>query len=306
MSEAPLRRAPPSDFLSKFKDKISVVGKDGGTQRLDGQPNGGESSSRTVGGVGGGGLPSSERRRPASHEANQANETKSSSVAVMRRRPTASDLRHADPPKRPPAEIAPQNTQNIARHGRRRESPRFAPQTNSWLERSPVKSPQSPRNGYAAKGEYAQKKTRELSDFRPYSYADYERIQPKEYVELGGLGPDLNNEELLVKKEKRDRAKAYAEEIRQNMPAPTRPRPVVRDEPKPVSARDKALEFARNIPKPSLRPTKPSSAPESTGDRDMLHREPATRMASTELEQLQARHNIDREKVQQIRHELGL
>jgi len=91
-------------------------------------------------------------------------------------------------------------------------------------------------------------------DYNPATVEDYkQRYGPKgELVEAGHLGPDLDDEGLLMKKAMQEKVKQFSKELgrinkvrsEQN---PVKPKPKSKAEP---SARDKMKEFAKNVPKP--------------------------------------------------------
>ena len=71
-------------------------------------------------------------------------------------------------------------------------------------------------------------------------------------MKLGGLGPNIGSDEWERAQRKKEAALKYAEEIRLN--ASANPPPVKKKEkPKEKTAREKALEFAKNVPKPPVR-----------------------------------------------------
>jgi hypothetical protein len=93
-------------------------------------------------------------------------------------------------------------------------------------------------------------------DFRPYTIKDYKIIQPQEYYELGGLGAyNLGTEDWRKRKELLDRRTDYANQVKDAHKAlpPAKQRRPKRHPEKPLSGRQKALEFARNIPRPRMK-----------------------------------------------------
>lgn len=87
-------------------------------------------------------------------------------------------------------------------------------------------------------------------NFEPYTLDQYRLV--KNVYELGKLQPDLNTDELVAKRKTKDKVKAFSNNLRHvhRSLVPKRPEAVV----VPPSKRDKALEFARNIPKPQKQP----------------------------------------------------
>lgn len=102
------------------------------------------------------------------------------------------------------------------------------------------------------------RKPREI-DFVPGSLDDFKQkgYGKKEIDHLGKLGPDLDDDELLMKKAVREKKTQFSKELqkinRQRMETAARKEPKLepRPEPKPT-ARAKAQEFARKVPKPKL------------------------------------------------------
>ena len=73
------------------------------------------------------------------------------------------------------------------------------------------------------------------------------------------------------------------------------------DLPKSKSVREKALEFARNVPVPD---SKQSASPgSSTGERTPKQQQQPENAELTEMEKLQAQHAAHRQKVESIRRE---
>lgn len=100
-------------------------------------------------------------------------------------------------------------------------------------------------------------------EYKPHTLSDYKMINMP--IKLGGLGPDLNNEELKSKQEKVQKMKEYARDIaiaNQNRTKTNADRIPSKDsngfhlnkpsEDAAKSSRKKALEFAAKIPKPHI------------------------------------------------------
>eukprot|EP00198_Chlamydomonas_reinhardtii_P009932 XP_001699269.1 predicted protein [Chlamydomonas reinhardtii] len=112
--------------------------------------------------------------------------------------------------------------------------------------------------GYAAQAQQQQqqqqaggRKPRPV-DFKPYDLKDFEDKQynvkaGKGYWQLGKLGPDLETEELQAKREAKEKIKRMAEQDKE------------------PSARERALQFARNIPKPEPKPQKKAATANEVG-----------------------------------------
>mmetsp|Transcript_898 Transcript_898/g.2491 ORF Transcript_898/g.2491 Transcript_898/m.2491 type:complete len:179 (-) Transcript_898:262-798(-) len=91
-------------------------------------------------------------------------------------------------------------------------------------------------------------------DVTPITVEEYkEKYGEKgEKQDMGRLGPDLDDESLLMKKAVQEKVKQFSKElhrINRQRQEQVKPKPQAKPEPKP-NARAKALEFAQNVPKP--------------------------------------------------------
>lgn len=111
---------------------------------------------------------------------------------------------------------------------------------------------------------YFSKKARQVN-YQPKTLAEYKSQKTDKYYELGTLPPDLNRDDLVEKRKVVDKMKQYGEEmsklnrqkLSQNPPKQKQPAP------KEKSNREKALEFAKNIPKPVVKPKSKPAQKES-------------------------------------------
>jgi len=108
------------------------------------------------------------------------------------------------------------------------------------------------------------RKPREV-DYVPASLDEFKQkgYDKKEVVQLGKLGPDLDDPELLMKRAVQEQQKQFSKELqkinrqRMSVAAQKGTKPETKPEAKPT-ARSKAEEFARNVPKPKApQPVKP-------------------------------------------------
>lgn len=134
-------------------------------------------------------------------------------------------------------------------------------------------------------------------DFVPYSIKDYNNIKPEGYYELGGLGPaSVGTDDWMKRKEMQERRKDYAKQIMANnsnrLPPSNKRRPERQTEDK-LSARQRAIEFAKNIPKPQLK----------VAMKDTLQIDKSTE-AETDLERMQKEHEKLKTSVMQIKAQL--
>ena len=98
---------------------------------------------------------------------------------------------------------------------------------------------------------YFSRQSRQVN-FRPKTLAEYKRLQPNEYVELGKLPADLNSTELIAKRANKERVKDFSRNLRainQRMIRQARSRKP-KAKSKKLSTREKARMYAQNIPKP--------------------------------------------------------
>lgn len=129
-------------------------------------------------------------------------------------------------------------------------------------QRKPPRAPQ-PRHGTSDNGPPAEepqpkKAPARQVDFTPATVDEYKaKYGAKgEVQEMGVLGPDLDDEALLMKKAMKEKVNQFSKELgRVNRTrvekAPARPKPKPKAEP---TTRDKMLEFAKNVPKPKPEP----------------------------------------------------
>mmetsp|Transcript_9617 Transcript_9617/g.13147 ORF Transcript_9617/g.13147 Transcript_9617/m.13147 type:complete len:378 (-) Transcript_9617:24-1157(-) len=102
--------------------------------------------------------------------------------------------------------------------------------------------------------------------FKPYTQGQYNMIKPKEYVEISNIKPDLNTEDLIAKRANVDRVKEFAKNLQQfnhehlrtqkKLPPSNEKFEIEIAQKKQESKRQKAIEFAKNIPKPKVNKSK--------------------------------------------------
>ncbi|OWZ23744.1 hypothetical protein PHMEG_0001311 [Phytophthora megakarya] len=90
--------------------------------------------------------------------------------------------------------------------------------------------------------------------YEPCKLSQYKKEKPDGYYELGKLQPDLNTDELVEKRAKNERIKAFSQNLRTiNKNAQTKKPVETRTEQnKPKSTREKGLAFAKRVPRPRL------------------------------------------------------
>lgn len=115
-----------------------------------------------------------------------------------------------------------------------------------------------PEDVQAGKQLFFSKKPRDV-DYTPATVEEYrQKFSNKDYS-LGSLGPDLDDEGLLMKKAMQEKVKQFSKELhrvnksRSEAVKEQPPKAEPKADPK-MNARLKALEFAKKIPKPKLEP----------------------------------------------------
>eukprot|EP01038_Epipyxis_sp_PR26KG_P014997 gene14997-20174_t len=102
--------------------------------------------------------------------------------------------------------------------------------------------------------------------FKPYTLDQYNLIKPKEYIEIANIKPDLNTDELVAKRANMNRIKDFSNNLKsfnqvtlrnqQKLPAANEQNDMEIAKKKMDSKRLKAIEFAKNIPKPKIKNNK--------------------------------------------------
>lgn len=108
---------------------------------------------------------------------------------------------------------------------------------------------------------YFSKLPREV-EYKPYTLEQYKLIKPAEYVEISKMKPDLNSDELIAKRANAERIKEFSKNLRnfnsqmignqQKLPSGSESHEIDNAKKKMLSARERALQFAKNIPKPKV------------------------------------------------------
>ncbi|XP_024391699.1 uncharacterized protein [Physcomitrium patens] len=130
--------------------------------------------------------------------------------------------------------------------------------------------------------------------FKQYTLNDYRRQQSAACVQLGKLGPDLEDEELGEKREKLERMKEFGRIVRSCNTAQVNV--MKRTKTPPLSKRQKALEFAATVPKPKVKKVEVEKLPTPEKNHHQL----------SELQILEAKHEADRQHVEAMRRELEI
>ena len=165
----------------------------------------------------------------------------------------------------------------------------------------PAQSNLSSSRGFGADGGAYSQKIRLMDDFKPYTLKEYRQKNSKEYWNLGTLGPDLGENGLVEKRAAKNKVKALSKEIRAQNRASARSTTAAASKPeKALSARQKALLYAKHVPRPAVvRPAVVLTDQGAGGATSELPEEAAL----TELEELEIKHRQDQDAVEAIRRE---
>lgn len=190
------------------------------------------------------------------------------------------------PPKAPPNASAP-------RVPRRSLEPEVEKQT-----------PQAQENVPPGEQLFFSKKPRDV-DYQPASLEDFKQkgYGKKEYSEIKPtLGPDLDDEDLLMKRAVQEKKKQFSKElqrINRHRIASREPKVEPKPEPKP-NARSKAQEFAKNVPKP--KPPSAARPPPERKAKEAKEAEPAQDQADwDEIQRREQQHFADVLRVKDIK-----
>ncbi|TMW65206.1 hypothetical protein Poli38472_009373 [Pythium oligandrum] len=203
---------------------------------------------------------------------------------------------------------------------------------NRGRNRSPESSPQkeypSPRERNEARvqtddDQLAFSRKARPVQFAPCTLSQYKKEKPAGYYELGKLQPDLNSSELVQKRANLERIKAFSKNLREinKVTAPSHnpedDDAAQKKKKAQSSSRDKALAFAKHIPKPRIqqRPLAESpGAPSSSSSNESLPTlnkvtrpinsivddETEDDDLSSELQALQMRHQASKAQVEAL------
>lgn len=140
--------------------------------------------------------------------------------------------------------------------------------------------------------------------YKPYTLQQYRKIKPQEYVEFGKLKPDLNTSELIAKRANAERIKQFSKNLHEFNKANIK-QGISADEKlalrnvKAPSKRDKALQFAQNVPKPKV------NVPKANDNVPKRNVGVSVEKAS-KLDELTSRHQQSRKQVEAIKKSMGL
>ena len=141
------------------------------------------------------------------------------------------------------------------------------------------------------------------SGYKAYTLNDYREL-PQVQKNFGGLGADLQNDEYLSKKALKDKAMRHArllqKQHRDNIP---KGKKIKTPEVKELNSRERALAFAKNVPKPKVKGSvggAGAAGETSTGPTKIQQ------IVSPAVQNMLQQHDKQRELVDKMRQELGL
>lgn len=145
--------------------------------------------------------------------------------------------------------------------------------------------------------------------YKPYTLQQYRKINPKDYVEFGKLKPDLNTADLVAKRANAERIKQFSKNLNDfnrkniiNNVISTGERET-RKPAKILSKREKALQFAQNVPKPKLKVDK---ATLHTDDSKTCRNIGVETCPTSRIDELTSRHMQSKKQVEAIKKSMGL
>jgi hypothetical protein len=266
-------------FFQKFQSKISVIGKDGSHAKLD------EPTSKT---------------RPSFEEKDKKDE-----LRPWRAIPTPTQPAAAPPAPRQPGGSATRGDMSVRYGAKSGTGPdrQSADRRDGSGPLRPADPP--PAAGRQDSGDLAYSRKARPVDYTPYTERDYRALLGDGYFELGKLGPDLDPDELAEKRLRQERIRAYADTVRQENRQQAAFAPPARPAPKPPSNRQKAIEFARGVPRPKPPRADPAArrGAGSAGE-EGEEEEEEEEEEETELQRRQRRHLEDRALVEEMRRQL--
>lgn len=153
-----------------------------------------------------------------------------------------------------------------------------------------------------------QRKTRGVVEYTPHTFTEYQAVcQPGNWEQLGKLGPDLQDEDLIEKRAQKERIKEYSRNLRaQNAQAIDYTKHMKQmefQEPKAAPApapskREKMASYAASVPKPKPKKTVNSFDKHEAGF--------DVNGPMSALEELEAKHKQDQLMVAAIRKEMAM
>jgi len=184
----------------------------------------------------------------------------------------------------------------------------------------PVEPPPLPYEISPPKQHYGRDKLVYSREPRAITYKPNTKPLPRaEYVEIQNLKPNLNSDELVAKRANVERIKEFAKNLHEynrntllqqrKLPASTEAREIVLDKMKHESKRAKAIEFAKQIPKPKASESKSKSPAKRIDDDEYLTANDEFGLGHQELskiQSLQVKHEESRKQVEAIKRAMGM
>ena len=134
-------------------------------------------------------------------------------------------------------------------------------------------------------------------------------LQTSQSLKLGGLGPNLGGEEWEKAKRKQEQIQEYAKQLRNKSVSHANGSVKRKEQPREKTAREKALEFARNVPRPRVKTDIAETSNSQYGSEqylvDRIEEEPfdenGVTLKEADLEQLNARHDQYQSEIEKIK-----
>ena len=185
-------------------------------------------------------------------------------------------------------------------------------------------------------------------DYKPYTLGQYKQIKPKDYVEIDPhLKPDLNNDALLAKRANAERVKEFSKQLKdfnrnvlqeqRKLPYSSEAIGIEITKKRLESNRERALQFAKQVPKPKVKVGAEGIGAPTAGPRTKVMARRGGRdyddyddggyddddayddsyvvapekfgpsyESATRLQELQAKHNDNRRNIQSLKKALGV
>lgn len=144
------------------------------------------------------------------------------------------------------------------------------------------------------------KKPREV-DFCPSNLQQYQKKYVGKKEKTTSLGPDLESEELLIKKAKQAQIHAFSNHLREiNRRRIEQSSDAPRSKPKELSKRQRAIEFANSVPKPKIVEQKCVKVENECTNFDVIQQEPDIIFEAMEARREQWRKHLEHKN--QVEH----
>jgi hypothetical protein len=159
------------------------------------------------------------------------------------------------------------------------------------------------KSAYSSPGRSDKKRPRGYKPYKLNDYKDMSRVES-----MGGLGPDLDSDQVRYEKNKAARRKEVAKKIRYQNKVKLmkeerirKKKPKPKPQPKPISKSERAKQFAKQIRKPVKRSKKKTSSAKKKKTRDIAESDSGV-STNKKLLALLDRHHRNKARVSSIQH----